>query len=259
MTEIDLNADLGEGFGPWQMGDDKALLGLLSSANVACGFHAGDPAIMDRTVREALDRGVDIGAHVGFPDRQGFGRRVMQIEPTELTNIVVYQLGALAAITRRAGQRMTHMSFHGALGNMAAADAALADTLIRAVAEFDRGLTILSSTSRAIEDAASRHGMYVATCFLADRAYDDNGLLVPRKLPNSVIKDPEACLARVTQLLQDGTVTTYSGKKLATHAASILLHGDTRGAVTLAETIRAAVQRSGAEIVPLSRQKGRTT
>ena len=259
MTQIDLNADLGEGFGPWVMGDDKALLSILSSANVACGFHAGDPAIMDRTVREALDRGVDVGAHVGFPDRQGFGRRVMQIEPAELTSIVVYQLGALAGIAHRAGHRMTHMSFHGALGNMTAAEATLANTLVQAVAEFDRSLTILSSTSRAIEDAAARHGLRVATCFLADRAYGDDGLLVPRKLPNSVIKDPKACVERVTQLLQDGTVTTYSGKTLTTRAAAILLHSDTQGAVTLAREIRAAVQRSGAEIVPLSRQTGPAT
>jgi 5-oxoprolinase (ATP-hydrolysing) subunit A len=254
MTQIDLNADLGEGFGPWQMGDDSALLAMLSSANVACGFHAGDPAIMDRTVRHALASGVDVGAHVGFPDRQGFGRRVMQIEQQELTSIVAYQLGALAGIARRAGHRMTHMSFHGALGNMAAADAALADVLVGCVAEFDPGLTILSSTSRAIKGAAARHGVAVATCFLADRAYDDEGLLVPRKLPNSVIGDKQACVARVVQLLQDGTVTTYSGKLLPMRAASILLHSDTHGAVRLAQEIRAAVERSGAQIVPLSRQ-----
>lgn len=259
MIEIDLNADLGEGFGRWQMGDDKALLGLLSSANIACGFHAGDPAIMDRTVREALARGVDVGAHVGFPDRQGFGRRIMQIETAELASIVTYQLGALAGIARRAGHRMTHMSFHGALGNMVAADAVLADSLVQTVAEFDPGLTVLSSTSHAIEDAAARHGLRVAICFLADRAYDDGGLLVPRKLPNSVIKDPEACVERVNRLLQDGTVTTHSGKQLPMRAASILLHSDTPGAVTLAKNIRAAVERSGAQVVPLSRQKARTT
>ena len=123
--DIDLNADLGEGFGPWRMGEDEALLDILSSANVACGFHAGDPLIMDRTVRQALARGVDVGAHVGYPDRQGFGRRAMQIETAELAAMVTYQLGALAGIARAAGHRMTHMSFHGALGNMAAAVVAL--------------------------------------------------------------------------------------------------------------------------------------
>jgi UPF0271 protein len=178
----------------------------------------------------------------------------MHMEPAELTSIVTYQLGALAGIARRAGHRMAHMSFHGALGNMAAADAALADTLVGAVAQFDPGLTVLTSTSRAIEDAASRHGLRAAICFLADRAYDDHGLLVPRKLPNSVITDPDACIARVTRLLRDGTVTTYSGNSLKMRVSSILLHGDTHGAVTLAGSIRAAVEASGASVVPLSRQ-----
>jgi len=187
--QIDLNADLGEGYGPWRMGEDEALMDVISSANVACGFHAGDPTIMDRTIRLARERGTDIGAHVGFPDRQGFGRRVMNIEIGELASLVLYQLGALAGMARAAGYRMTHMSFHGALGNMTAADAALADPLLRAVADFDPKLIISSSSSRAIENAAERCGLRVASTFLADRAYDDEGLLVPRKLPNSVIKD----------------------------------------------------------------------
>ncbi len=252
--EIDLNADLGEGYGPWRMGEDEALLDLLSSANVACGFHAGDPAIMTRTVQDALRRGVDVGAHVGFPDRQGFGRRPMQMEMAELTSVVVYQLGALAGIARAAGHRMTHMSFHGALGNMAAADAALAGPLIEAVAGFDPTLMILSSSSRAIEDAAARHGMRVASCFLADRAYDDDGLLVPRKLPDSVIKDPDAVLERVRRLLGDGTIVTYSGAVLPMPARSILLHGDTQGAVGLARMIRGVVEAAGGKVVPLSKQ-----
>lgn len=252
--DIDLNADLGEGFGPWRMGEDEALLGVVSSANVACGFHAGDPLIMDRTVRLARERGIDVGAHVGFPDRQGFGRRVMQIDVAELATMVVYQLGALAGLARAAGYRMTHMSFHGALGNMAAADPALAGPLLRAVADFDPGLIVSSSSSQAIEEAATRHGLTVATTFLADRAYDDQGLLVPRKLPDSVIKDEEAVLARVRQLLQTGTVTTYSGATMAVRARSILLHGDTPGAVQLARTIRAEIENGGGRIVPISQQ-----
>ena len=252
--DIDLNADLGEGYGAWRMGEDDALLEVLSSANVACGFHAGDPTIMDRTVRQALARGVDVGAHVGFPDRQGFGRRVMQIDTGELANLVVYQLGALAGIARAAGHRMTHMSFHGALGNMVAADVALAGPLVRAVADFDPELIISSSSSRAIEGAAAQCGLRVATTFLADRAYDDDGLLVPRKLPNSVIKEPDAVLARVQRLLIEGTVVTHSGKQLAMPARSILLHGDTPGAVALAQTIRDAITAAGGRIVPISRQ-----
>jgi 5-oxoprolinase (ATP-hydrolysing) subunit A len=251
--DIDLNADLGEGYGDWRMGEDEALLDVVSSANVACGFHAGDPVIMDRTVRLALSRGIDVGAHVGFPDRQGFGRRVMQIDVAELATMVVYQLGALAGIARAAGHRMTHMSFHGALGNLAAADAALADPLIKAVADFDRSLIVSSSSSAAIESAAQRHGLVVATTFLADRAYDEQGLLVPRKLPDSVIKDPQRVLQRVRQLLQEGTVTTYAGQTLKVEARQILLHGDTAGAVTLARTVRREIEDAGGRVVPVSR------
>lgn len=254
--EIDLNADLGEGFGPWTMGDDTALLGLVTSANIACGFHAGDPAIMARSVALARQHGVDIGAHVGFPDRQGFGRRVMQIDTAELASMVVYQLGALAGLARAAGCRMTHMSFHGALGNLAAADIALAAPLLRAVADFDPGLIISSSSSRAIEQAAADCGLSVATSFLADRAYDDQGLLVPRKLPDSVIKDQARVLARVQQLLQTGTVTTYSGATLSMPVRSILVHGDTPGAVDLARLIRDAILAVGGRIVPISKQAG---
>ncbi|MDB5858260.1 MAG: LamB/YcsF family protein [Ramlibacter sp.] len=252
--DIDLNADLGEGYGPWRMGEDEALLELVSSANVACGFHAGDPAIMDHTVRLAKARGIDVGAHVGFPDRQGFGRRQMQIEIGELASLVVYQLGALAGIARAAGHRMTHMSFHGALGNMAAADAALAGPLLRAVADFDASLIVSSSSSRAIEDAAAQCGLRVATTFLADRAYGDDGLLVPRKLPDSVIKDEGAVLRRVRRLLTEGTVLSYTGAVLAMQARSILVHGDTPGAVQLARTLRREIEAAGGRVVPISRQ-----
>ena len=252
--DIDLNADLGEGFGPWTMGEDEALLDIVSSANVACGFHAGDPLIMARTVRAAAARGVDIGAHVGFPDRQGFGRRVMQIDTPELVAMVTYQLGALAGIARAAGLRMTHMSFHGALGNLAAADKALASPLVRAVADFDPELIISSSSSRAIEGAAADCGLRVATTFLADRAIDDDGLLVPRKLPGAVIHDQATVLERVRVLLAEGHVVTHSGRQLALRPRSILVHGDTPGAVALAKLVRRAVEQTGGRVVPISRQ-----
>jgi UPF0271 protein len=230
------------------------MLSLISSANVACGFHAGDSVIMDRTARLALQHGVDVGAHVSFPDRQGFGRRPMQIEPKELVAYVLYQLSALDGMARTAGHRMTHMSFHGALGNMAAADAALAEPLIRAVAAFDPTLIVSSSSSRAIEGAAAQCGLQVATTFLADRAYDDEGLLVPRKLPDSVIKDETAVLARVRRLLQDGTVVTYSGHSIAMPMRSILVHGDTPGAMALARAIRSEIESGGGRIVPITAQ-----
>jgi UPF0271 protein len=251
--DIDLNADLAEGLGPWRMGDDEALLDVLSSANVACGFHAGDPLIMLRTVRLALARGVDIGAHVGFPDRQGFGRRIMHIDAAELAAMVIYQLGALDGITRSAGGRMRHMSFHGALGNMVAADQALAVTLVRAVAEFDPQLFIISSSSRAIEAAAADCGLKVATAFLADRAYDDDGLLVPRRLPGSVIHDEGAVIERVRRMLDRGEVVTYTGKPLKMRPRSILLHGDTPHAIDLARSVRREVEAAGGSILPVSR------
>ncbi len=253
--DIDLNADLAEGYGDWRMGDDEALLEVLSSANIACGYHAGDPAIMDRAVRLALARGIDIGAHVGFPDRQGFGRRVMHIDIAELAAMVIYQLGALDGIARAAGHRMTHMSFHGALGNMVAADAAMAGPLVAAVAAFNPKLTIISSSSHAIETAAAKCGLRVVTTFLADRAYDDEGLLVPRRLPGSVIHEAAAVLARVRRMLTEGVVTTYSGKELAMRPRSILVHGDTAGAVNLARILRREIEQAGGRIVPVSRQQ----
>ncbi|WP_211464659.1 LamB/YcsF family protein [Collimonas silvisoli] len=251
--DIDLNADLGEGFGPYRMGEDEALLEIISSANVACGYHAGDPVIMDRTVRLALARGIEVGAHVGFPDLMGFGRRQMQIDPSEVSKYVLYQLGALAGIAKAAGHRVTHMSFHGALGNMAAADYQLAEPLVRAVAEFDPTLIIGVSTNTQIERAAEKIGVRFANTFLADRAYDDEGALVSRKIAGSVIKDRDAVLQRVKQLLEDGNVTTITGKKLNIKVHSILLHGDTPGAVELARTIRGAIQAVNGRIVPLSR------
>ncbi|MDE1169391.1 MAG: 5-oxoprolinase subunit PxpA [Pseudomonas sp.] len=249
---IDLNADLGEGFGPWTMGEDQALMQVVSSANVACGFHAGDPLIMDATVRQAKAAAIDLGAHVGYPDLQGFGRRAMNIELRELATYVVYQLGALAGMAAVAGHPMTHMSFHGALGNRVAADAQMAEVLVRAVAQFDPRLIISSSSSQAIEAAAGKHGLRVATTFLADRAYDEHCLLVPRGIPGAVIKDPAQVRQRVAQLLQDGTVTTLDGKRVKVDACSILLHGDTPGAVTLARDLRQFIEGQGAVITPIS-------
>jgi UPF0271 protein len=238
------------------MGDDMALLDVITSANIACGYHAGDPVIMDRTVRSAAARGIDIGAHVGFPDLMGFGRRSIQADPRELACYVVYQLGALSGIAKAAGQRLAHMSFHGALGNMAAADSGLAETLLRAVADFDPGLTVSVSTDTAIEPAARALGLRVATSFLADRAYDDAGSLVSRKLPGAVVHDEEQVLQRVLQVLEDRTVTSINGKTLPMRVQSILLHGDTPGAVALARTVRRAIEDGGGRVVPMSRCVG---
>ena len=251
--DIDLNSDMGEGFGAYQIGDDEGLMQVISSANVACGYHAGDPVIMDKTVRLTQANGVDLGAHVGFPDLMGFGRRQMQCDPAELVQYVVYQLGALAGIASVAGARVSHMSFHGALGNMAAADYALAEPLVRAVAAFDPNMIVSVSTNTQIERAADKFGLKVATTFLADRAYTDDGDLVPRKLPGAVIKDHDEVLQRVKRLLDDGVITSINGKKLPIKIQSILLHGDTPGAVEHARAIRHEIESGNGRIVPLSK------
>lgn len=252
--EFDLNADLGEGFGPWRMGEDEALMQIISSANVACGFHAGDPVIMQRTILEAKRLGIDHGAHVGFPDLLGFGRRRMIIDPQELSAYVVYQLAAIAGMAQMLGHPITLMSFHGALGNMVAADEELAIALVAAVASFDRNLIIRSSNSPAVGKAIDlAGGLRWETVFHADRAYDEAGLLVNRKLPGAVIKDHALALERVRQFLDDGTTTTIDGKKIRIPARSILVHGDSAGAVEMARKVRALIEEGGHRVVPISK------
>lgn len=248
--KIDLNSDMGEGFGPYRIGDDEALMEIVSSANVACGFHAGDPVIMDRTVRAAKARKVGIGAHPGLPDLMGFGRRIIQMDSAELEKHLVYQIGALQGIAAAAGHKVTHVSYHAALGNMATADRDVADVLARAIAAIDRDLIVFSMPDTEVERAAERAGLRVLTLFLADRAYDEHGELVSRKLPNSVITSPDAVAARVRQFLDDGTVTTIEGKRLNIRARSILVHSDTPGSTQLARTVRATIEAGGGTVTP---------
>jgi UPF0271 protein len=251
--DIDLNSDLGEGYGPYTLGDDESLLEIVTSANVACGYHAGDAVIMDKTVRIALSNGVDVGAHVGFPDRLGFGRRPMQMDLAELGKHVLYQLGALSGIATAAGHRITHMNFHGALGNMAFVDKELSEALVDAVASFDRDLILLVLANTEFAKAAERKGFRTANVFLADRAYDDDGILVARKLPGAVIKDQQAVTQRVKQFLSDGAIASINGKMLSTPIHSILVHGDTPGAVALAKTIRGLIEADGHRVTPISK------
>ncbi|MCL2896930.1 LamB/YcsF family protein [Brenneria tiliae] len=253
MTIIDLNADLGEGFGDYTIADDRALMPLISSANVACGFHAGDAAIMADSVRLAKAHQVDLGAHVGFPDLLGFGRRRMQIDTDTLAHYVTYQLGALAGFARAAHYPMTHMSFHGALGNMAAEDPQLAEPLLQAVKAFDAGLIISTTAGNAVERSARRLGFKVATTFLADRAYDRHGMLVRRGLPGAVIHEVAQVSQRVIRLLTQGTVESIEGDILPMSVTSILLHGDTAGALALARQLRRDIEALGIKIVPISR------
>ncbi len=250
--KIDLNSDMGEGFGAYRVGDDEALIDVVSSANVACGFHAGDPVIMGRTVQMAKERKVSIGAHPGLPDLMGFGRRVIQMDSAELEKHLVYQIGALQGIAAAAGHRVTHVSYHAELGNMATGDRDVADLLARAIARIDRDLIVYSMPDTEVERASERAGLRTLTLFLADRAYDEHGALVPRKKPNSIITSPDAVATRVRQFLDDSTVTSIEGKRVKVRARSILVHSDTPGAVELARTVRSVVESSGGVVTPAS-------
>lgn len=249
---IDINSDLGEGFGPYAIADDAALMGVITSANVACGYHAGDPVVMDRTIRLAKEHGVDLGAHVSYPDRMGFGRRQMQMDLGELEKHVLYQLGALDGLARPIGHRITHMNPHGALGNLACADRAVADALVRATSAFDPDIAFLVLSGTQLEAAAHEAGRRTINLFLADRAYTIDGQLAPRAMAGAVIKDNAAVVARVLRLLKDGSVEAIDGQVLHVAVQSILVHSDTPGSLAMAHDIRAAILASDGAISPLS-------
>jgi UPF0271 protein len=250
---INLNADLGESFGAWQMGDDPALLQIVNSANVACGFHAGDPAIMRETVRLALQRGVSIGAHPSYPDLQGFGRRVMQMSAKDLEATILYQVGALQAMAAAEGGRVTHVKPHGALNNVACADAAVAATVVRAVQSLDRSLILLAPAHSALVKAAEAAGQPVRYEVFADRAYLDDGQLVPRSQPGAVLHDARECVDHVLRMLKAQAIVTTSGKHLPTRIDSICVHGDGPEAVATARAIRQALEQAGYTLAPLDR------
>lgn len=248
--KIDVNSDMGEGFGVYQLCDDAALMKVVSSANIACGFHAGDPAIMTRMVRLAKAHGVGVGAHPGFPDRQGFGRRELPYTPEEICEQVAYQVGALSAIARVEGVRVAHVSFHAAMGNIINRDEALALRVMQALARIDSSLIIFSQPDTIIERAAKAAGLQSLTLFLADRAYDSEGRLVPRGIAGSVIKEESAVRARVRQFLEEGTVTTFDGGMLPVRARSILIHSDTPGSLALASLVRSEIEAAGDSVAP---------
>lgn len=252
--KIDINSDMGEGFGPYSIADDAALMAQVSSANVACGYHAGDPVIMDRTVRLAREHGVDLGAHVSFPDRMGFGRRRMDMDLGELEAHVLYQLGALDAFARRAGHRITHLNPHGALGNLASADPAIAAALARATMDFDPEIAFLVLPGSALERAALERGGKVVRLFLADRGYLPNGQLAPRGQPGALVKDEAEVVARVLRVLTERRLTCATGEEIDMPVQSVLVHSDTPGAVSLATRLRQAIAGAGGEITPLTAQ-----
>lgn len=245
MRRIDLNADLGEGFGPWRMGDDAAMLGVVTSANVACGFHAGDPDIMAATFALARARGVAVGAHVGFPDLAGFGRRPMAMTPREIERAVAYQIGASQALAALSAHRITYVKAHGALANIAERDLDVANALARATRAVDASLALLAIALSEQTRAGERAGLTVAHEIFADRAYLDDGRLQPRSQPGAVITDCDAAIARVRDMLTDGALITVAGKRLPTRIDSVCVHGDTPHAVEMARRLRAGLEAEG--------------
>ena len=229
---IDVNADLGESFGAWTMGADEELLGLVSSANVACGFHAGDPMVMDRTVARAVQAGVALGAHPGYFDLRGFGRREIAASPSEVEADVIYQVGALAAFARSHGARLVHVKPHGALYNQAAADEGLARAIARATARVDRELVLVGLASSAVTRRAAEA--------FADRAYEPDGSLRPRRLPGAVITDPEQAAAQALEIAREG------------RAETICVHGDNPHALAIARAVRRAFDTAGIEVRALA-------
>lgn len=251
MPTVDLVADLGEGFGAYSMGDDKALLDIVSSANIACGFHAGDPDIMDATVAECVRKGVGIGAHPSFPDLRGFGRRAMDLTADEVRNDVIYQLGALTAFAAYHGSSVSHVAPHGRLGNLVAARADYAQAVADAAVRVDPNLIMMAQDGE-LANAAAERGLRVAIVGIADRAYQEDGSLVPRSQPGAVIHDPSVIVQRTIRMVREGLIATASGSDLPIQADTVLLHGDNPGAVELARLIRNELVAAGVSIAPVA-------
>ncbi|HEX8361638.1 MAG TPA: 5-oxoprolinase subunit PxpA [Longimicrobium sp.] len=248
MPTIDLNCDLGESFGAYRMGDDAGVLPYVTSANVACGAHAGDPSVMRRTVAAALEHGVAIGAHPGLPDLAGFGRREMRISPQETYDLVLYQVGALAAFATAAGTALRHVKPHGALYNMACADAALAEPIARAVRDLDARLILFGLPGSALQRAAEAAGIPFAREAFADRAYAPDGSLVPRGTPGAVIDDPDVAVRRAITIAAEGRVVTAQGGDLMLAADTLCVHGDRPDAARFAKMLREGLESAGVRV-----------
>jgi 5-oxoprolinase (ATP-hydrolysing) subunit A len=245
VNSIDLNADLGEGFGRWQLGDDEALLDVVTSANMACGFHAGDPATMRRLCAAAVAKGVAVGAQVGYRDLAGFGRRRIDYDLDELRDDIAYQIGALEAFCRIAGDRVRYVKPHGALYNTAAVEPGQASAVVAAVADYDRALPVLCQPGSVLAAVARDAGLTVVGEGFADRGYRSDGTLVPRSQPGALIHEPDAVVTRAVRMAVDGEVETADGEVVPCRVASICLHGDTPGAVALAGRVRAGLDAEG--------------
>ena len=247
-ARVDLNADVGESYGRWRLGDDVALLDVVTSANVACGFHAGDPSTLRATCAAAAARGVAVGAQVSYPDLAGFGRRFLDMAPDELTDAVLYQVGALDALARVTGTHVSYVKPHGALYNAVVSHEAQAAAVVRAVRELDPGLPVLGLPGSALLRAAGAAGLRAVPEAFADRAYRADGTLVPRREPGAVLSDPDEVAGRVVALVTDGAVRAVDGSRVAVIAESVCVHGDSPGAVATARAVRVALERAGVAV-----------
>jgi UPF0271 protein len=245
---IDINCDMGESFGPWSMGVDAEVMPNITSANIACGAHAGDPSVMRRTIQRAKQHGVSVGAHPGFADLQGFGRREIQADPAEVEDLLIAQIGALAAIARAEGAPVRHVKAHGALYNMAARDRRLADAIARAIKAFDPSLIMFGLPKSPMIDAGAAAGLRVAAEGFADRAYEPDGSLTPRSRQGAVIHDPTTVVERAVRMARDGIVLTAAGQPIPLTIDTICVHGDTPGAPELTRRIRAGLEAAGIHV-----------
>ncbi|KIC36411.1 LamB/YcsF family protein [Leisingera sp. ANG-M7] len=245
---VDLNADLGESYGAWSLGDDAGLLDIVTSANIACGYHAGDPDVMAATMKIAVAKDVGIGAHPGFPDLQGFGRRRMSVPNETLGNMVRYQLGAAQAMARAAGGEVRHLKLHGALANMASEDLAVARSCYKAALSVDPQIIVMVLAGTAQQQAAQELGFNTACEIFADRAYNDDATLVDRRLPGAVIHDPGEAARRMVEMVQEKAIITASGKRIPARIDTICLHGDTPAALAIAAAVRNALLGSGVRL-----------
>lgn len=253
---ININADMAEGFGPYDIGDDETLLGIVKSANIACGMHGGDPGIMRRVAERAAAAGVSIGAHPGFDDRWGFGRRQIEMRPADLTDWVAYQIGAMQAMAKTAGTAITHVKAHGALNNMGSVRADYAEAIAAAVKAVDPTLIHLVMPGTEMETATRAAGLPLGREAFVDRTYEDDGTLTPRKVAGSVIRDPEVAAARVVQMVTEGVIVSRHGTPLEIGFDSLCVHGDEPTAVAVARAARDAMEAAGIAIVPLPEMLG---
>jgi 5-oxoprolinase (ATP-hydrolysing) subunit A len=253
LDRIDINCDMGESYGVYRLGRDPEVMEYISSANIACGWHGGDPMVMDYTVRLAKEKGVAVGAHPGYPDLMGFGRRRMDLSFTEIENYVTYQIGALYAFTQAHGIPLQHVKAHGALGNLAFADLEASKAFARAVLRFSRELLLVVYTGTVMVQAAKDTGVRYVEEVYADRVYNPDGTLQSRKIPGSVIHDPEKAAQQAMTMLQNGYVVAHDGTKVKVNPESICVHGDTPTAVAILQRIRESLKKASTAVKPMGK------